>query len=577
MSNYSFKYTMKNLFLIINLLCPILIFGQGLNNNSIQNINDVSNFTQLSQQQLFDTAKYFYNRNSIDTALVCYNLIINSKTVKENDPEQQKRVINSLNITAVIHAYMCDYRSAYKYLIDALFLSEKYNMVFEQPNIYNNLGTIYSHFKKYDIAKSFYYKALSLCEDEMSSDLYLNNLGYMEVLSGNIDSAFYFLNKSLQICKRFNNDKLHLITNSIASLYQNTKQYDSAFYYYKLSLCESRKNNNIEHEVKNLSDLGKLFFEISKPDSAIFYINLSNTVAAKNNSLKIMADNYFALSEFEESKGNTKKAFEYFKKYTTINDSVLNKNILWDINQLQRLYEVSKTNQQIEELIIEQKIKERTIHYQRIIQNIIIGAFLTVSFVLLVIIFQNKKIRNAYRVLFDKNVEIIKLSENSTEKENEKNKGKNRKNKPDDDIQKELLNRILSVMKDTSVFCNPSFTLDNLATFVKFNHNYVSDAIYTAFNKNFRSFLNSYRIKEAQRIFSDSGTEKYTIEHVAFQVGFKSRSAFREVFKEITGVSPAYYMKSLCASTDSETILITTKTNAKDSEDEKLKENTVEN
>jgi len=568
---------MKNLFLIINLLCPILIFGQGLNNNSIQNINDVSNFTQLSQQQLFDTAKYFYNRNSIDTALVCYNLIINSKTVKENDPEQQKRVINSLNITAVIHAYMCDYRSAYKYLIDALFLSEKYNMVFEQPNIYNNLGTIYSHFKKYDIAKSFYYKALSLCEDEMSSDLYLNNLGYMEVLSGNIDSAFYFLNKSLQICKRFNNDKLHLITNSIASLYQNTKQYDSAFYYYKLSLCESRKNNNIEHEVKNLSDLGKLFFEISKPDSAIFYINLSNTVAAKNNSLKIMADNYFALSEFEESKGNTKKAFEYFKKYTTINDSVLNKNILWDINQLQRLYEVSKTNQQIEELIIEQKIKERTIHYQRIIQNIIIGAFLTVSFVLLVIIFQNKKIRNAYRVLFDKNVEIIKLSENSTEKENEKNKGKNRKNKPDDDIQKELLNRILSVMKDTSVFCNPSFTLDNLATFVKFNHNYVSDAIYTAFNKNFRSFLNSYRIKEAQRIFSDSGTEKYTIEHVAFQVGFKSRSAFREVFKEITGVSPAYYMKSLCASTDSETILITTKTNAKDSEDEKLKENTVEN
>jgi len=542
----------KKLFFLV-LFFPLVLVGQDFNYKKTQNTDVVSDFTQLTQQQLFDTAKYFYNRNSIDTALICYNLIINSTSVNENDLEQQKRVINSLNITAVIHAYMCDFRSAYKYLIDALLLCEKYNIEFELANIYNNLGTIYVNLKKYDIAKSYYYEALNLCKDEKVFGIYLNNLGYIEVLNENIDSAFYYLNKSLHISKQFSNSNLHLVSNSLASLYQKTKQYDSAFYYYQLSLYESRADNNIEHEVKNLSDLGKLFFEINNPDSAIYYINQSNILAEKNNSLKIMADNYLALSEYEESKGNTKKAFEYFKKYTIVNDSVLNTNILWDINQLQRLYEVSKTNHQIEQLIVEQKIKERTIHYQKTIQLIIIEAFLAVTFILLVIIFQNKKLRNAYKVLFDKNVEIVKLSEKSSEKEKEKEKGKNKKVKPDDDIQKKLLNKILSIMKDTAIICNPSFTLDKLSSLVQYNHNYVSEVINTTLNKSFRSFLNSYRIQEAQRIFSDSNTKKYTIEHVAYQVGFKSRSAFREAFQEVTGVSPTYYIKSLNASTEPET------------------------
>jgi len=62
---------------------------------------------------------------------------------------------------------------------------------------------------------------------------------------------------------------------------------------------------------------------------------------------------------------------------------------------------------------------------------------------------------------------------------------------------------------------------------------------------NFRSFLNGYRIKEAQRLFSLSDNEKYTIEFVARQVGFKSRSGFYYAFKDITGVSPNFYSKSL--------------------------------
>jgi YesN/AraC family two-component response regulator len=112
-------------------------------------------------------------------------------------------------------------------------------------------------------------------------------------------------------------------------------------------------------------------------------------------------------------------------------------------------------------------------------------------------------------------------------------------------MQDELLNNILSIMEDKTIIFNPKFTIDTLAGLIHQNHKYISEVINTSFNKNFRSFLNSYRIKEAQRLFLEKDTEKYTIEFVSQSVGFKSRSSFREIFKEITGVNPAFYIKSL--------------------------------
>ena len=95
-----------------------------------------------------------------------------------NKHEQQKLMVESLIQTSAIHADMCDYLSAYKYLIDALLLCEDYNITSLQPAIYNNLGNIYTHFNKYDIAKFYYLKTISLCEDTLSLDLVYNNLGY---------------------------------------------------------------------------------------------------------------------------------------------------------------------------------------------------------------------------------------------------------------------------------------------------------------------------------------------------------------------------------------------------------------
>ena len=532
----------KNCFLL-SAFCFLQIIGFAQNpySNSSQNYDDIiTNYKQLSLQQLLDTAHYFSNKNDCETALVYFNLILNSP-VKEADVEQQKIIVRALNSSAKIYFYLCDYRTCYELLIKALMVCEKTEDISFQPTIYNNLSSIYNHFNRFDMAKEYIMKAISLCEDSVSLVVYFNNLGDNLINTENTDSALYYLNKSLQISKQNSNIYLDLVLNTIAEGYQKAKLYDSAFYYYRLSLDESKKSNKIILETHNLSKLGSLFFEINKLDSALHYIDLSNIIAKENNFLMILSENYLTLSKIEESKGHVAKAFEHFKTYANLKDSVFSVDKYGEINQLQRLYEVTKTNQQIEQLVVEQQIKERTIHYQKIIQLITLGVLLLVSVVLIYIFFQKRILNKAYKVLFEKNIELIDYQKNTIEKHKEKY----RKSTLKHEVQYELLNKILIIMDNTSIICDPKFSVENLAELVQSNQLYVSQVINDVMKKNFRSFLNSYRIREAQRLFSEPDTAKYTIEAVSVQVGFKSRTAFRETFKEITGVSPNFYIKSI--------------------------------
>lgn len=515
-------------------------YSQNQNYNSSQKYEIIAEFLKLSGQQLADTGDYYLLRNSYDTALICYDLLINS-SFKNDDVEQEKRIIEAYNKSAVIYYYMCDYRSSYDLLIKALHRCEQSNYISYQSKIYTNIGIIYYRFKKYNLAKLYYMEALSFPQDSISIVTLLNNLGSAELESGNVESAANFLNRALSISKRHDDFLLHAIWNNIASLYQRKQLYDSAFYYYYLALDIAKNNNYIEQEAENLSDLGKLFFEEKKIGRALFYIDLSNKVATENNFLRILAENYLTLSKIEETKGCIAKAFEHYKDYSKLKDSILDVASFGDISQLQRLYEVSKTNQQIKQLSLEQQIKERTIRYHKIIWIITSCLLILVSIGLLFISLQKRNLSSAYKVLFEKNLKIIELQSNSLENHFEKYKDSALK----DEMQDELLDKILTLMENTSIICDTEFSLDRLAALVQSNQTYVSQVINMALKKNFRSFLNDYRIREAQRLFSTLDLSKYTISSIAYRVGYKSPTTFRNIFKELTGVTPNFYFQSM--------------------------------
>ena len=549
--------------LAITLLCPSILFGQGINNRSQDN-DIIENFIRLSAQQLADTARYYSKKSSYDTALICYNLAIN--TIPKNaNIEQQTNLCKYYNQLAIIHGNAADYRMSYNYFIKALHISEKYNLVHNESIVYMNIGVIYTRLYQYDIAKQYYLKALELCIDSTRYPVILNNLGDNEIKRGELDSAYYYISKSISISKQFNDTHFAEITNTLASYYQKIKQYDSAFYYFQLSLEHSKATNQKRAVAINLSDIGNLFFELNKTDSAQYYIAKSNIITRENRYLSTLLSNYLTLSEIEKSKGKFENALNLYMTYHSLKDSILNSDVYASINLLQRQHEISKTNQQIEELEIDRKVKESKIHFQKIIQRIIIIALLLLIIVLFIIVSQHKKLSKAYDGLVDKNIEIIELQKyaeirrqgiedgvavtevtlRSKAGGDDAETSSAKKVVLSEKLQKELLSRILAVMENTSIICNPAFTLEELTDLIQSNQFYVSHIINNVLKKNFRAFLNGYRIREAQRLFSEADTQKYTVEFIANKVGFMSRQSFYEAFKEITNVTPAFYVKAL--------------------------------
>jgi len=508
-----------------------------LNLSSNHGTNQVTNrHITLQPQQLFDTAFHYYRQNDIDKALFYFGLLT-GLAPHHTDTAKQKLVITAYILSANIYYQLSRYRTAYELLLIALQHAERSGDIISQSRVYLSLGLIYHTIGKQDVAIKYFSEALKLGRD---SALILNNIGYVNVLSGNLDDAFYVLSQSLQLANEKDSRHLYLVLHSFAMYYRAREIWDSAYHFYRLSLAEAMRESSRQHkrvQAIALSGLGQLYFELNKPDSALFYINQSNLVAIENDLLGVRMENYLILSNIATRRRQGVVAFEYFRRYYDLKNSVLNSVTIAEIGELRRRQESSKASQQISQLTVEQQVKAQTIRYQRILRNIILAVLLLISAILTFVLTQHRRLNTAYKKLFDKSVKLVEY-ENMHVKEG-------RKTILTDKVPDKLIAQIYAVMEDTTVVCDPEFTLDKLADLVGSNRVLVSQAINNGLKKNFRTFINEYRVREAQRLFSESETIKYTIEYVAINVGFKSRTSFITAFKETTGVSPGFYLRAL--------------------------------
>jgi len=496
----------------------------------------VSNFRHLSLQELSDTANHYFLNNDFETALSLYSLLI-STTPQNASVEHLRRVAWAYHRAATIYSqHSSNYRTAYELWIRALLLSEEIGYYAFIPRVLTSIGFVYSRFGRQSIGHQYYHRALELwTEDSILLIAILNNLGATEP---DRDSAFYFLNRALELSKQLDNRLLSSILHSLAVYYEQNNILDSAHHYFRLLLDKAEEQDNMDLKSKGLLGLGRLFLLENQTDSALHFVNLSMALATEHNLLEALMDNYLFLSRIERTEGRWQSAYEFLEKHLHLRDSLFGAEKLAEVNQLQRLYETTRINRHLEQLAIETRIKERTIHLQQIILFILVLMVLYSVFVF----YQKKKLDTAYKVLFDKNIEIVELQKKSSDSSSSKRISKKILA---EDTQEKLLNNILALMEDPDVVYDPDLSVDKLAVLLQSNSTYISQIINTTLKKNFRSFVNDYRIKEAQRLFATPDMSKYTIETVAQKVGFKSRNTFYEAFKEITGVSPSFYLKSL--------------------------------
>ncbi|CAI2765607.1 helix-turn-helix domain-containing protein [Flavobacterium collinsii] len=99
--------------------------------------------------------------------------------------------------------------------------------------------------------------------------------------------------------------------------------------------------------------------------------------------------------------------------------------------------------------------------------------------------------------------------------------------------------KLESVMNEKVLYKNPNLTLQDLSKEINISSHQLSQLLNNNLGKNFTSFVNEFRIKEACEIIALN--DKLTLESIGYDVGFNSKSTFFAAFKKYTGTTPSNY------------------------------------
>jgi len=106
-----------------------------------------------------------------------------------------------------------------------------------------------------------------------------------------------------------------------------------------------------------------------------------------------------------------------------------------------------------------------------------------------------------------------------------------------------LTTKLQNAMEEEKLFLDSSLTLPELSEKLDSSLHEISRAINEGFQKNFRDFINHYRVQEFIKRAQEDGVKTHTFLALAMDVGFNSKSSFNRSFRKMKGKSPREYFK----------------------------------
>lgn len=270
-----------------------------------------------------------------------------------NDIENLKGRGSAINNLGLIYWNMADYDKALHYFFDALKDFEKIKNERFQSNALNNIGMVYYDIHNYQQSLKYHLKAKAIFEK--LQDPYLigavsTNIGNVYTNLKKLDSAEYYYLNAIKMHKTAqDNYGLSIAYNGYAGLLANKGDTARALDYFNQSLSLMEILNEKMGESSILVQMAEIYHKQKNPSLELQSLNRAVAIAEENNLKKDLIDIYKGLSQFYE-KSNTGLALEYFKKYSTVKDSVFNEKSNHQITELNTKYETGK-----KELLLKQQ------------------------------------------------------------------------------------------------------------------------------------------------------------------------------------------------------------------------------
>ena len=341
---------MKNFLLsLLSLFLPFSLCAQSTIDSITAEANKFSNdIDGIDKLLLFANS---LRSGDLDIYLAVNKIAAEKAEVIKNDTLLCKAFIN-IGIACI---EMSNSEEASAYLAKAKLLAEKHNNNFLLMRITGNTGRIYYINKQYPKALEYYLKSLELAKktgNKKSQIVSLGNIGGVYYDLGQQDTkqlgaALYYAQQAFSLAKELN-DTFQLVNQScnLALQLSDLHKTDSAKHYlsYARTMIEEDDYYNL---TVYYSNMGRVSREEKKYTEAIAYYQKTIDFGEKKNSPEWVFESYLAISEIYEEKGNTNKAFEFYKKYTVLRDSSINKENFDKAADIQNKYERAKKDKEL--------------------------------------------------------------------------------------------------------------------------------------------------------------------------------------------------------------------------------------
>lgn len=108
---------------------------------------------------------------------------------------------------------------------------------------------------------------------------------------------------------------------------------------------------------------------------------------------------------------------------------------------------------------------------------------------------------------------------------------------------KRLIKVLDNVMKTQRPYTDPDLKSAGLAAMAGTTSHALSYLFNQYMQKSYYDYVNTYRVAEFKRLVKEGDIGKYTLTAMAQKCGFSSRASFFRHFKNVTGITPAEYIK----------------------------------
>ena len=106
-----------------------------------------------------------------------------------------------------------------------------------------------------------------------------------------------------------------------------------------------------------------------------------------------------------------------------------------------------------------------------------------------------------------------------------------------------LSDQLKNLLEKELLYLDPHLTLKHAADRLATNTKYLSQVVNHQAGMNFQQYINQYRVEEAKKKILDDRLGNLTLYGIALQCGFKNKSTFYKVFKELTGQTPKEFIR----------------------------------